>query len=118
MFLAQRAIRKRDKNWNPANLVWPWVDGIGLTSKRFDTDMWVPAATSAGIPLLRDDPEGFRFHHTRATGITRRVEAGQPIKSVQRMAGHLRMETVMKYVGLVTDAEFNRSVRKGGRGLP
>lgn len=74
------------------------ADGTSLFPYDYD-DMrraWDKARASMG---LADDPN-FTIHVTRHTCVSRLVRRGIPIPTVQKWAGHKRIETTMRYAHL------------------
>lgn len=69
-------------------------------TKAFDT-----ACEKAGI-------EGFRFHDTRHTAITRMVQSGMPHTEIMKLSGHTQFSTFERYVNATAE-----TARRGANAL-
>ena len=63
------------------------------------------------------DPKEVTPHVMRHTAITRLVEAGVDLPTIQRISGHKTLSMVLRYTH-VHGTHINEAIAKIGRGLP
>ncbi len=71
---------------------------------------WTRIVAEAGVDHIT-------FHDTRSTYITRLILAGVALPVVQRLAGHAKIETTIKYYMWVNDSDLRAGVSKLKRGI-
>ena len=77
--------------------------------KTFD-NKWNRVVAEAGMDHIT-------FHDLRATYITRLILAGVPLPVVQRLAGHSKIETTIKFYMWSSDSDLRAGVSKLQRGV-
>jgi integrase len=109
MLTQERAQRDPAEEWvfpnrKSATRVLPYRDAVSDGFRR--------AVIRAGL-----DPKEVTPHVMRHTAITRLVEAGVDLPTIQRISGHKTLAMVLRYTH-VHGTHINEAIAKIGRGLP
>jgi integrase len=109
MLTKERSQRDPNEEWifpnrNSATRVLPYRDAVSDGFRR--------AVIRAGM-----DPREVTPHVMRHTAITRLVEAGVDLPTIQRISGHKTLAMVLRYTH-VHGTHINEAIAKIGRGLP
>ena len=109
MLIQERAQRDPSEEWlfpnrKSATRVLPYRAAVSDGFKR--------AVIRAGL-----DPKEVTPHVMRHTAITRLVEAGVDLPTIQRISGHKTLSMVLRYTH-VHGTHINEAIAKIGRGLP
>jgi integrase len=76
---------------------------LPITASGLKTE-WRRARESAGLPSTGEDWErGYRWHDNRHTRATRLLRQNGNLKMVQRLLGHRKIETTVKYAHVTMD---------------
>ena len=53
---------------------------------------------------------GLSIHDLRRTYVTRQIQAGTPLPTVQKLAGHVDIKTTLTYYNLVSEDDLKAAV--------